>query len=76
MDGESVDQVSATFCFNEFNFSNNKVILDPIRLTGSQSSVFSLILDSPILFGKSGSRIPLIPFSSIGHRVVKFPRKC
>lgn len=64
LDGETVDQVSATSCSNEFSFSNNKGTPDPIHLTDSQSSASLLIPDSPILSEKSGSRIPLTPFSS------------
>ncbi|KAJ9696044.1 hypothetical protein PVL29_008348 [Vitis rotundifolia] len=64
LDGETVDQVSATSCSNEFSFGDNKGTPDPIHLTDSQSSASLLIPDSPILSEKSGSRIPLTPFSS------------
>lgn len=64
LDGETVDQVSGPSCSNEFSFNNNKGTLDTIQLTDSQSSVSLLIPDSPILSEKSGSRIPLTPFSS------------
>ena len=64
LDGENVEQVSATSCSNESSLGTNKGILDLIQLTDSQSSVSLPIPDSPILSEKSGSRIPLMPFSS------------
>ncbi|XWS76343.1 hypothetical protein CRYUN_Cryun01aG0168100 [Craigia yunnanensis] len=63
IDGDSVDQVSATSSANEFSFHSIKDNL-AIQPPHSQSSVSLAIPDSPILSEKSNSKIPLTPSSS------------
>ncbi|WRX09289.1 BEACH domain - like 1 [Theobroma cacao] len=63
IDGDSVDQVSATSSSNEFSFQSIKDNLT-IQPPDSQSSASLAIPDSPILSEKSNSKIPLTPSSS------------
>ncbi|XP_052479338.1 protein SPIRRIG [Gossypium raimondii] len=63
VEGDSVDQVSATSSTNDFNFhsiKDNPTIQPP----DSQSSASLVIPDSPILSEKSNSKIPHSPSSS------------
>jgi hypothetical protein len=64
LDGDNVDQVSATSSTNGFSFRDVKATLDPIQPPDSQSSASLTMLDSPILSEKSNYRIPLTPSSS------------
>ncbi|XVE73056.1 hypothetical protein DITRI_Ditri11bG0087300 [Diplodiscus trichospermus] len=63
IDGDSVDQLSATSSTNEFSFHSIKDNL-AIQPPDSQSSVSHAIPDSPILSEKSNSKISLTPSSS------------
>lgn len=64
IDGDIVDQMSATSSTNGFSFRDVKGTLDSIQVPDSQSSASLTMLDSPILSEKSNSRLPLTPSSS------------
>lgn len=64
LDGDSVDQVSATSISYELNTRSIDRTLDPLQLADSKSSASLNILDSPIISEKSNARIPLSPSSS------------
>jgi len=64
LDGDNVDQVSATSSTNGFSFRDVKGTLDPIQPPDSQSSASLTMPDSPILSEKSNSRLPFTPSSS------------
>ncbi|XVF80848.1 hypothetical protein PTKIN_Ptkin15bG0107900 [Pterospermum kingtungense] len=63
VDGDSVDQVSATSSTNEFSFHSIKDHLS-IQPPDSLSTASLAIPDSPIFSEKSNSKIPQIPSSS------------
>ncbi|XP_022728112.1 protein SPIRRIG-like isoform X3 [Durio zibethinus] len=63
VDGDNVDQVSATSSTNKFSFHGIKDNL-AIQPPDSQSSVSPAIPDSPSLSEKSNPTIPLMPSSS------------
>ncbi|KAG7970449.1 hypothetical protein I3843_07G084600 [Carya illinoinensis] len=65
LDGDNVDQVSATSSINGFSFRDGKGALDPIQPTDSQSSTSLTMLDSPIFSEKSNSRLPVTPSSPV-----------
>ncbi|WCJ21601.1 Beige/BEACH domain WD domain G-beta repeat protein [Euphorbia peplus] len=58
LDGEIVDQVSATSSSSELNTRIMDGVLDPIQLTETQSSASLNMADSPITSEKSTSRVP------------------
>lgn len=64
MDGDIVDQVSATSSSNEVSVRNIKAALDPIQPTDSQSSASLTQLDSPHLSEKSHSKTPVVALTS------------
>lgn len=65
LDGDNVDQVSATSSRNGFSFRDVKGTLDPILPPDSQSSASLTMFDSPILSEKSNFRLPLTPSSPV-----------
>ncbi|KAJ6730823.1 BEIGE/BEACH-RELATED [Salix viminalis] len=64
LDGDYVDQVSATSSANEFNIRNVNGNMHSFRQAESQSSASLNITDSPIISEKLSSRIPHTPSSS------------
>ncbi|KAG5250553.1 BEACH domain-containing protein [Salix suchowensis] len=64
LDGDYVDQVSATSSANEFNIRNVDGNMHSFRQAESQSSASLNITDSPIISEKLSSRIPHTPSSS------------
>ncbi|XP_065861076.1 protein SPIRRIG-like [Euphorbia lathyris] len=57
LDGEMVDQVSATSSLSELNTRAMDGIIDPIQLAETQSSASLNMVDSPIISEKSTSRV-------------------
>lgn len=64
LDGDIVDQVSATSSSSESNIRNIDGIIEPIQVEDSQSSASLNILDSPNISEKSTSRAPHTSASS------------
>lgn len=64
LDGDIVDQVSATSSSSESNIRNIDGIIEPIQVEDSQSSASLNILDSPNISEKSASRAPHTSASS------------
>ncbi|KAL5863946.1 hypothetical protein ACOSQ3_001460 [Xanthoceras sorbifolium] len=62
VDGDNVDQVSATSSSNDYN--NVKGAMDLIQPSDSQSSASLTLLDSPILSEKSHARTPVVALTS------------
>lgn len=64
LDGDNVDQVSATSSSNEFNFRRMKGTLEDILVIDSPSSTSYTMPDSPILSEKSNSKFAVAHSSS------------